>query len=189
MIKVNNLARRLAFLMIYAMDLSKGTADEVVEQFLDPQALETLIRDAGFFDSDDEILHMAERLQCVLTIRHGERAVAEATSAEELYPEDPGAEALLDYVQKTVHGTADHIARLDELINQYAKGWRVERLASVDVNLLRLSIYELLFAENAQDTPIIINEAVALAKVYSEDRSPAFINAILDHIAKDGIQA
>ena len=88
------------------------------------------------------------------------------------------------FVKDTVQGTREHLAGIDELLGQYAKGWTVARMAAVDRNLARLAIYELCYAEEKLDPGIIINEAVELAKKYGTDDSSRFVNGILNALAK-----
>jgi N utilization substance protein B len=81
-----------------------------------------------------------------------------------------------------LEGAAHDVAALDELIAQYAKNWRVERMSSIDRAILRLALHEM----RATDTPtkVVIDEAVKLAKTYSADESSAFVNGLLDTYRK-----
>lgn len=90
----------------------------------------------------------------------------------------------IQYLTRTLKGIEENAAELDETIEKHLKNWRLGRLAKVDLAILRLSTYEILFDE---DIPVnvSINEGVELAKKYSEDKSPSFINAVLDNIAKE----
>ncbi len=85
------------------------------------------------------------------------------------------------YLRQLVEGVAAHLEELDALISRYSEHWRLERMAAVDRNLLRLSAYELLH-EPRIPPKVVINEAVELAKVYGAEDSGAFINGILDRI-------
>lgn len=96
---------------------------------------------------------------------------------EELLPN--GADA---YTKETLKGIEQHKAEIDRLISRYAQGWRLERIFSVDRNILRLAIYELLYSELPGE--VVINEAVELAKKYGTEHSHVFINGILDRIWK-----
>ena len=78
-------------------------------------------------------------------------------------------------------GTVAHKSSIDEKISDYAKGWSIERIAHISLAILRLCAYELLYTDIP--TPIAINEAVELAKIYDGDEAPAFINGILNTIA------
>lgn len=87
------------------------------------------------------------------------------------------------FILDEVNGTKEHLNEIDELICQNAKGWSTERMSKVDLAILRLAVYEIIYSEN---TPVgvAINEAVELAKKFSTDEAPAFINGILGKIAK-----
>ena len=71
---------------------------------------------------------------------------------------------------------------IDALLNQYAAGWKTTRMNRVDLSILRLAVYEILWDDEIP-TGVAINEAVELAKKYSSDEGPAFINGILAKIA------
>jgi N utilization substance protein B len=81
-------------------------------------------------------------------------------------------------------GVIAHQEEIDHIIDRRAQGWGIDRLALMDRNILRLALYELLHS----DTPpeVVIDEAVELAKRYGTERAPTFINAILDHVWKEG---
>lgn len=78
-------------------------------------------------------------------------------------------------------GTWEHRELIDQAIGSVAEGWRTERMAVVDRNVLRLGTFELLHTDLARG--VILDEAVELAKAYSTSRSPAFVNGVLDAIA------
>ena len=86
------------------------------------------------------------------------------------------------FILENVNGVLENIEKIDEIINNSAKGWSTSRMAKVDLAILRLSVYEMKFANNAPKS-VIINEAVELAKKYSSDEAPGFINGILGNIA------
>ena len=86
-----------------------------------------------------------------------------------------------DYLLELVEGVAAHLEELDALITRYSEHWRLERMAAVDRNLLRLAAYELLY-EPKIPPKVVINEAVELAKLYGTEDSGAFVNGILDRI-------
>ena len=87
------------------------------------------------------------------------------------------------YLEKLVEGVTAHQEELDALIRQYSERWRLERMAAVDRNILRLALYELLY-EPEIPAKVVINEAVELAKRYASEESGAFINGILDQVRK-----
>ncbi|MFY9928796.1 MAG: transcription antitermination factor NusB [Streptosporangiaceae bacterium] len=88
-----------------------------------------------------------------------------------------------DYAAELVRGVSVHQARIDELIAEYAEGWTLERMPAVDRNILRIGVYELLWADDVPDG-VAISEAVLLARDLSTDASPAFINGLLARIAE-----
>lgn len=99
---------------------------------------------------------------------------------EELLPNDAYGD---EYLIKTLKGIEQHKIEIDALIGQYAQGWRLERIFSVDRNILRLAIYELLYSGLPGE--VVINEAVELAKIYGTEHSHIFINGILDKVWKE----
>src|SRR5262249_18337310 len=87
-------------------------------------------------------------------------------------------------LQVTIQGVLDHRQEIDQLIESQAKNWQVYRISPVDRNLLRLSIYEMLFAHEPTPAQVIINEAVEVAKKFGNEETPRFINGILDAVYK-----
>jgi transcription antitermination protein NusB len=87
----------------------------------------------------------------------------------------------LDFAEKLFQGTSENKETIDMLIVQYAQNWELNRMATIDRNILRLAAFELM---NMPDTPInvIIDEAVEIAKKYSTNDSSKFVNGILDKI-------
>ena len=75
------------------------------------------------------------------------------------------------------------VSELDETIQSASKNWRVDRMARVDRNILRLAVYELSFCPDVPDK-VVINEAVELAKRFGADNASAFVNGILDRAAQ-----
>ena len=88
-----------------------------------------------------------------------------------------------DFVNTVVFGVEEKENELDEIANKYLKDWTIDRLGKTDQAILRMSIYELLYT----DTPdiVCINEAIELAKEYSDDKVKNMINAVLDSVMKD----
>lgn len=87
-----------------------------------------------------------------------------------------------EFIRKETQGVQEHLERLDEEIGAALKGWKVNRLSKVDLAILRLAAYEILF-EDSLPVSVSINEAVELAKKYSQEAAPAFINGILGTVA------
>jgi N utilization substance protein B len=86
-----------------------------------------------------------------------------------------------EYAAELVRGVASHSERIDELIAEHAEGWTLDRMPAVDRNILRLGVYELLWADDIPD-PVAISEAILMARELSTDASPAFINGLLAKI-------
>ena len=94
-----------------------------------------------------------------------------------------GSPPVPGYAADLVRGVTVHTARIDELLSQYAQGWTLDRMPAVDRNVLRIGVYELLWAQDVPDA-VAINEAVLLAQDLSTEASPAFVNGLLARIAK-----
>ena len=86
------------------------------------------------------------------------------------------------YILTSVCGIYENLEALDTVISDNAKGWKLNRLSKTTISILRLSVYEMLYA----DIPytISINEAVELAKKYDHDQAHTFINGILNTVAQ-----
>ena len=87
-----------------------------------------------------------------------------------------------EFILSEVEGVHAHMAEIDEMITASANGWDPARMNKVDLAILRLAVYEMKYGE----TPIgvAINEAVELAKRFSSDEAPAFINGVLGKVIK-----
>ena len=85
-----------------------------------------------------------------------------------------------EFVKDIVYGVITYQNNLDKIANKYLNNWTIDRLGSTDIAILRMGIYELLYT----DTPSIvsINEAVELAKIYSDESVAKMINAVLDKV-------
>ncbi|MFF7730136.1 transcription antitermination factor NusB [Streptomyces sp. NPDC008001] len=83
-----------------------------------------------------------------------------------------------EYTMQLVEGYAEHVSRIDELISTYAVDWDLDRMPVVDRNIVRLGAYELIWEDETPDA-VAIDEAVQLAKEFSTDESPAFVNGLL----------
>lgn len=93
-----------------------------------------------------------------------------------------GEQPVQEYAADLVRGVAAHQDRIDLLISENViDDWSLERLPAVDRNILRIGIYELLWASDVPDG-VAISEAVALAQDLSTDSSPAFVNGLLARI-------
>lgn len=88
------------------------------------------------------------------------------------------------FIRQLVLGTVAALQELDAIISKYAVGWRLERMAAVDRNILRLALYEMLYCPDIPSS-ITINEAIELAKTFNDEEAGRFVNALLDNARKD----
>lgn len=86
-----------------------------------------------------------------------------------------------EHTVRLVEGVDEHARRIDELIDTHASGWSIDRLPDVDRAILRMAVYELLWADDVPDA-VVIDEAVELAKTLSTDDSPGYVNGVLGAI-------
>ena len=110
----------------------------------------------------------------------------EADSFYALEVENAGIEfgEQADYVHGVFFGVCDRLCEIDGKINEYTKGWAINRLSKTELALMRLSVYEMM-AVNDVPKRVALNEAVELAKKYGDEKAPAFVNGVLNNIAHD----
>lgn len=138
-----------------------------------------------------------------MSSRHRSRELAVQMSYQwELDPlslQDPGAidrfwreQALSPddnraFFEALVRGVALNLPKIDSILQTYLRNWKMDRLDKVDLALLRVSAFELLFYEGKDpaQAAIVINEAVEIAKKFGTQKSPPFINGVLDSLAKN----
>ena len=92
-----------------------------------------------------------------------------------------GEQPVPEYAAELVRGVAAHQTEIDNLISENAVDWTLERMPAVDRNVLRLGVYELIWADDVPDA-VAISEAVLLAQDLSTDASPSFVNGLLARI-------
>ena len=126
----------------------------------------------------------AEARDCTMRLLYGRELGGEGveTSIEELMDLRLSQEDLA-YVRGVLDGTEQKQEEVDALIEQYAIGWSLGRIAKVDLSILRLALYEMLYREDVP-TSVAINEAVELSHVYSTPEAASFINGILGSVAR-----
>lgn len=103
----------------------------------------------------------------------------------EIYEEN--IESVGDYARSIALGVEDKKDNLDGLIEKYSKGWKVKRLPKVNLAILRLAAYEILFVDDVPES-VAINEAVELAKKYSGESDYSFINGVLGALVKGEVK-
>jgi N utilization substance protein B len=87
------------------------------------------------------------------------------------------------FVTDLVRGTVEHAAQIDEQISKHAEHWRMERMPIVDRNILRLAVFEMIHA--GTPAAISIDEALELARKFSNEESVQFVNGVLDGIRRE----
>lgn len=95
---------------------------------------------------------------------------------------EPGTEAALpQYSVTLVEGVVERRERIDEVLSTYSRGWTLERMPAVDRAILRLGVWEILWADDVPDA-VAVDEAVRLAGSLSTDDSPSFVNGMLGRV-------
>ncbi|QQR81541.1 MAG: transcription antitermination factor NusB [Deltaproteobacteria bacterium] len=89
-----------------------------------------------------------------------------------------------EYATELVEGVYRNIKEIDHVIEKHAHHWKLARMAVVDRNILRLGAYELLY-QHAVPVSVVLDEAVEISKKFGTAESSAFVNGILDHVAKE----
>lgn len=88
-----------------------------------------------------------------------------------------------EFALSLFNGALEKLNNVDEQISKHLKEWDIQRIGGIERAILRLGVYELCFTPT--DAPIVINEAIELAKLYGSDNAPRFINGVLDAIVKE----
>lgn len=158
---MRKLARQISFLLIYSSDMGETNYKDVLRHYLEEDNLEDFLVAANIISVFSELDE--DTLDSVL------------------------AEDDKNFIIETVSGTMENKVDIDNLINAQAKNWSTLRMASADKNILRMGIYELVFSKDKIDAAVIINEAVDLARLYGDEESYKFVNAILDAVYKKEI--
>ncbi|ORW87915.1 N utilization substance protein B [Mycobacterium sp. IEC1808] len=94
---------------------------------------------------------------------------------------NPDVSPLYPYTAAAARGVGEHLAHIDDLISSHLQGWTLDRLPAVDRAILRVAVWELLYADDVPE-PVAVDEAVQLAKELSTDESPGFINGVLGQV-------
>ncbi|MFY9140935.1 MAG: transcription antitermination factor NusB [Thermacetogeniaceae bacterium] len=105
------------------------------------------------------------------------------TVLEYLLAEYPLSDEMAAFSRILIRGTLEHQAEIDNYIKRYSVEWNLSRMAGVDRNVLRMGIFEILYHKTPVN--VAINEAIELARTYSHEDAPRFINGILGRIARE----
>ena len=100
------------------------------------------------------------------------------------YTENENTEEEINYIFNTVHGISKNQKEIDNIILSKLKNWTIDRIAKIDLAILRLAIYEIVYED---DIPVKVsaNEAVELAKEYGNNDSKSFVNGVIAKVIKD----
>lgn len=100
-------------------------------------------------------------------------------------PETPEALSEIEvFTRQISEGVMHNVREIDQLIEGHSTHWKISRMASVDRNILRMAVFELLYCPDIPAS-VTINEAIEIAKKYGTEESSSFVNGVLDHIAKE----
>jgi N utilization substance protein B len=110
-------------------------------------------------------------------------SLVETLVARDIPAKGPDARPIREYTRELVNGVSDNRRKIDELITTYAQGWDMDRMPPIDRNILRIAIFEILWAAEI-DNQVACDEAVELAKSLSTDESSSYINGVLGRIIK-----
>ena len=108
--------------------------------------------------------------------------VATNDSLRQLRENDQVPATARDFAEELVRGVAANREAIDGKIEAQSKNWSIARISRVDLNILRIAVYELLFRNDIPKN-VTINEAIEVAKKFGSEESPAFVNGILDETA------
>jgi N utilization substance protein B len=109
-------------------------------------------------------------------------SAVEILQSRDVVEDGPDARPIRDFTKELITGVSENSRKIDELITTYAQGWDMDRLPAVDRNILRLGIYEIVWATELADG-IAIDEALTLAKELSTDESAGYIHGVLGKIS------
>lgn len=127
--------------------------------------------------------------ECALQLLYQYELTKGSTShvSEAFWEEQQADQETRDFAEALVLGVREQLEKIDVVVAEHSAHWKVHRMAAVDKNVLRLGVYELLFCA---DIParVTINEAVEIAKRFGTEESGAFVNGILDQVAKQSAQ-
>lgn len=126
-----------------------------------------------FHKHDDTALQMTEFLDHKAEHKEDEEAILNKDSRS--------------YAEEIIKGTLLHFDEIDKLVEFHTTGWKKDRIAKVDLAILRLAIYEIVFNDEVPDS-VAANEAVELAKKFSTEESGSFVNGVLGKIIRGKAQ-
>lgn len=100
------------------------------------------------------------------------------------YVENENEEEEKEYIESVLHGVVDNLERIDQVILSKLKNWTIQRIAKIDLAILRLAVYEILYVSDIPNK-VSANEAVELAKEYGNNDSKSFVNGVIAKVIED----
>jgi len=97
---------------------------------------------------------------------------------------DPVPQEQRTFAEELIYGVDKHLEQIDQVISKHSTNWSLDRMSRVDLSLLRLAAYELLYRPDIPSN-VVINEAIEIGKRYGTVDTPSFINGILDKISRE----
>ena len=123
-------------------------------------------------------MHIVDALSLALECSEDSPYSIEAITEEELVNEVPE----IAYSIALVRGVQNNVQKIDALIEKYLKGWRLNRIVRLDLIIMRVAIFEMTSPELEVPQTVALNEAIEIAKTYSDEKSAKFINGILSNL-------
>ena len=123
-------------------------------------------------------MHIVDALSLALECSEDSPYSIEAITEEELLNEVPE----IAYSIALVRGVQNNVEKIDELIDKYLKGWKLNRIVRLDLIIMRVAIFEMTSPELEVPQTVALNEAIEIAKTYSDEKSAKFINGILSNL-------
>ncbi|HEY5649769.1 MAG TPA: transcription antitermination factor NusB [Nitrospiria bacterium] len=91
---------------------------------------------------------------------------------------------VMAFTNTLVDGVLEHGEEIDQLIEKHALNWKITRISNVDRNILRIAVFELIYMSDIPSN-VTLDEAIEIAKRYSDEQAPSFVNGVLDHLLKE----
>ena len=123
-------------------------------------------------------MHIVDALSLALECSEDSPYSIEAITEEESLNEVPE----IAYSIALVRGVQNNVEKIDELIEKYLKGWKLNRIVRLDLIIMRVAIFEMTSPELEVPQTVALNEAIEIAKTYSDEKSAKFINGILSNL-------
>jgi transcription antitermination protein NusB len=143
-----------------------------------------------FYQIRQKLITISKGVKCIMKRRTAREKALQALFQIDVSNTDPSSaiehvlegEAGDDYLTKLVLGVVEQKNEIDPFIKENLEKWTMDRLATVDRNLLRIAIYELLYFRNEIPENVILDEAIEIAKIYGDEQSSRFINGVLSKV-------